>query len=172
VDVEITELDFALRIRPEDVAAPYLSATPADLPPGTVAVCYGAGEWDRERCIPPGLFAPVCDDRPAITLMAEPTALDVLNPGGCPFDMAETAALVAGASLVVTVDTMIAHLAGALGIPAWVLLKSEPDWRWNPASTRSPWYPSTRLYAQTRAGDWASVVARVARDLRDPCLEP
>jgi ADP-heptose:LPS heptosyltransferase len=93
------------------------------------------------------------------------TQLDVLNAMGCPFDMDATAALVAGAELVITVDTMIAHLAGALGKPTWLLLKAEPDWRWAPDRRTTPWYPSMRLYVQPSPGDWESVIAEVERDL-------
>ena len=67
---------------------------------------------------------------------------------------------------MITVDTMIAHLAGALGRPCWVLLKADPDWRWDPARRDSAWYPATRLYAQERAGDWTPVIAAVERDMR------
>lgn len=165
VDVGITELDFALRATPELAPPPYLSVEPAALPKGTVALCYGAGDWDAGRNVPPALFAPLCALAPCVTLMPEPTDLAVRNPEGCPFDMAATARLVAGAALVITVDTMIAHLAGALGRPTWLLLKAEPDWRWAPQRTDSPWYPSMRLYAQPRPRDWATVMARVARDL-------
>jgi ADP-heptose:LPS heptosyltransferase len=76
----------------------------------------------------------------------------------------ETASLVASADLVITVDTMIAHLAGALGKPTWLLLKADPDWRWSLGRT-SPWYPSMRLYRQPLAGDWGAVIAEVQRDL-------
>lgn len=165
VNIEITELDFALRARPEDHAQPYLSTTAAALPPRTIAVCYGAGDWDRDRCAPAGHFAALCDAAPCVTLMPEPTDLRVLNPEGCPFDMDATAALVAGADLVITVDTMIAHLAGAMGRPTWLLLKSDPDWRWPPDSNRSAWYPTMRLYTQPQAGAWEAVFARVLADL-------
>lgn len=165
VDVEITELDFCLRAPPGDAAPPYLHAARAVLPQGTVALCYGAGEWDPDRCVPPHLFAPLCGSRPCVSLVAESTGLDVLNPDGCPFDIDATAALVAGAALVITVDTMIAHLAGALGKPTWLLLKAEPDWRWAPDRRGSAWYPSMRLYVQPRPGDWESVMAQVAKDL-------
>ena len=164
-DIEITELDFALRATPDAVPPPYLNAPPSALPPGSVGLCYGAGDWDQARCVPPALFAPLCDLAPCVTLVPEPTALDVRNAGGCPFDMAATASLVAAAELIVTVDTMIAHLAGALGKPVWLLLKADPDWRWSPNQADSPWYPSMRLYVQPRPGDWASVMERVARDL-------
>ena len=164
-DVEITELAFALRSAPGAAPPPYLSAHPMSLPPGTVGLCYSAGDWDQQRSVPPALLAPLCALVPCITLVPEPTTLDVLNPAGCPFDMDATASLVAGAALVVTVDTMIAHLAGAIGKPVWLLLKADPDWRWSPDAVESPWYPSMRLYVQPRAGEWGSVVQRVARDL-------
>ncbi|MDF0489652.1 glycosyltransferase family 9 protein [Sphingomonas sp. H39-1-10] len=165
VDIEITELDFALRLPPDATPHPYLRAAPASLPRGAVALCYGAGDWDGERSVPPALFAPLCRLAPCFTLMPEPTHLAVRNPQGCPFDMAHTAALVVGADLVITVDTMIAHLAGALGKPTWLLIKAEPDWRWSPHARRSAWYPTMRLYAQPRAGDWGTVIADVERDL-------
>jgi ADP-heptose:LPS heptosyltransferase len=66
---------------------------------------------------------------------------------------------------VITVDTMISHLAGALGKPTWLLLKHEPDWRWAPETGGSEWYPSMRLYAQPSPGDWTEVIGRVSRDL-------
>ncbi|HKX22830.1 MAG TPA: glycosyltransferase family 9 protein, partial [Rhizorhapis sp.] len=81
------------------------------------------------------------------------------------FDMETTASFVAGVDLVVTVDTMIAHLAGAMGKPTWLLLKAEPDWRWSPGEASSPWYPSMRLYSQSQPGDWGDVMSRVERDL-------
>jgi len=174
LDIEITELDFALRAAPDGTPMPYLRARAASLPVGAVALCYGAGDWDGDRSIPPDLLAPLCRLAPCYTLMPEATDLPVRNPRGCPFDMADTAALVAGADLVITVDTMIAHLAGAMGKPTWLLLKAEPDWRWSPGARRSGWYPSTRLYTQRHADDWRAVLADVERDLaalRIPVLE-
>lgn len=167
VDVEITELDFALRATPHDAPAQYLHAAPAALPPGTVALCHGAGDWDASRSVPRALLEPLCRLAPCVTLMPGPTDLNVINPEGCPFDMAQTTALVAGAALVVTVDTMIAHLAGALGRPTWLLLKAEPDWRWPVAGERSPWYGSMRLFHQPGEGEWAPVLAEVERALAE-----
>jgi hypothetical protein len=164
-DVEIMELSFALRAAPRAYPPPYLAIAPAALPAGTIGVCCVSGDWDSDRSISPALLAPLLTGRPCITLDAKPSLLPVRNPEGCPFDMAETAALVAGCALVITVDTMIAHLAGALGRPVWLLLKHEPDWRWAPDTGRSEWYPTARLYAQPSPGDWRAVVARVARDL-------
>lgn len=165
VTLEITELDFALRATPDDAPPPYIRAGRAVLPGGTIGLCYGAGDWNAARSMPPGLLAPLCRHAPCMTLMPEPTGLDVLNPAGCPLDMGATAMLVAGADLVITVDTMIAHLAGAMAKPTWLLLPSEPDWRWAPDQRTSAWYPSMRLYVQPRPGDWEAVAAAVERDL-------
>lgn len=164
-DLEISELPFALRASPSEPTPPYLQGPHANLPPGTIGLCYGAQGWDFERCISPQLFAPLCRHARCITLMPEPTSLDLLNPQGCPLDMMTTAALVAGTELVITVDTMVAHLAGAMGKPTWLLLKAEPDWRWPPGQTSTHWYPTMRLYAQPSPGDWPAVMAQVECDL-------
>jgi ADP-heptose:LPS heptosyltransferase len=80
-------------------------------------------------------------------------------------DFAGTAALVALMDLVIAVDTSVAHLAGALGKPTWILLPYSPDWRWLLAREDSPWYPTARLFRQASAGDWAGVTARVGAAL-------
>lgn len=163
--IEVTELMSALRLPPDALAIPYLAAPRAALPPRTVALCYAAGDWDAARNVPPELLRPVCERAPCVSLVAESTGLPVLNPEGCPFDIGATAALVAGSALVVTVDTMVVHLAGALGRPTWLMLKAAPDWRWNPAARGSAWYPTMRQYVQPGPGDWRDVVAAVTRDL-------
>jgi tetratricopeptide (TPR) repeat protein len=81
-------------------------------------------------------------------------------------DFDGTAALVAELDLVVTVDTSIAHLAGALARPTWILLPFAADWRWQLARTDSPWYPTVRLFRQPRRGDWASAIAELRTALR------
>jgi len=80
-------------------------------------------------------------------------------------DFATTAALVASLDLVVTVDTAMAHLAGAMGQEAWVMLAHVPDWRWGMSGETTPWYPSLRLFRQESPGDWDGVVRRIARAL-------
>ncbi len=84
-------------------------------------------------------------------------------------DFDDTAALVAALDLVISVDTSIAHLAGALGKPVWVLLPFAPDWRWLPGRVDSPWYPTARLFRQPRPGDWDCVVHDVAAALAERC---
>ncbi|HTH97670.1 MAG TPA: tetratricopeptide repeat protein [Stellaceae bacterium] len=82
-------------------------------------------------------------------------------------DMAATAALVAALDLVITVDTSVAHLAGAMGKPVWLLLPHAPDWRWMLERSDSPWYPSARLFRQPSPGDWAGVVKAVEAALNE-----
>ncbi|OIR00358.1 beta-barrel assembly-enhancing protease [mine drainage metagenome] len=82
-------------------------------------------------------------------------------------DMADTAALVAALDLVISVDTAVAHLAGALGKPVWLLSRFDGCWRWQQGRDDSPWYPSLRLFRQSRHGDWAGVVQRVAEALAE-----
>ena len=77
-------------------------------------------------------------------------------------DFASTASVVSQIDLVITVDTSIAHLAGALGKPVWLLLPYAPDWRWMMDREDSPWYPTARLFRQTEAGDWEGVMQRVS----------
>ncbi len=80
-------------------------------------------------------------------------------------DFAETAALLSQLDLVITVDTSVAHLAGALGRPTWILLPYLPDWRWLLGRDDSPWYPTVRLFRQDATRDYGSVVARVRSEL-------
>jgi ADP-heptose:LPS heptosyltransferase len=82
-------------------------------------------------------------------------------------DFAQTAALVSELDLVVSVDTSVVHLAGALGRPTWVLLARVPDWRWMLEREDTPWYPGTRLFRQSDIDDWEPVLTRVALQLRE-----
>lgn len=99
---------------------------------------------------------------------AEQAAPPGLNLQGCERDLedfSDTAALISCLDLVICVDTAVAHLAGALGRPAWVLLSARPDWRWQLQRDDSLWYPSLRLFRQPQPGDWDSVFSAVAAAL-------
>ena len=80
-------------------------------------------------------------------------------------NLAETAALIAALDLVITTDTCIAHLAGAMGKPVWILLPHLADWRWMEKVETTPWYPTARLFRQESPGDWAEVLERVSVEL-------
>jgi hypothetical protein len=82
-----------------------------------------------------------------------------LDEGGRAF--LDTSAVMKNLDLVITSDTSIAHLAGALGVPTWIALSFSPDWRWMLEREDSPWYPTVRLFRQQSAGDWAGVFARI-----------
>jgi tetratricopeptide (TPR) repeat protein len=91
---------------------------------------------------------------------------DVLHVGDALHDFAETAAVLTLMDLVITVDTSVANLAGAMGKPVWILLPYNPhDWRWMLERRDSPWYPTARLFRQPSPGDWASVIERVREEL-------
>jgi ADP-heptose:LPS heptosyltransferase len=81
-------------------------------------------------------------------------------------DFSDTAALVQEMDLVISVDTSVAHLAGALGKTVWIVLPFVPDWRWMLDRADSPWYPTATLFRQSRLDDWSTVVDDVARRLR------
>jgi Tfp pilus assembly protein PilF len=82
-------------------------------------------------------------------------------------DFADTAAIVANLDLVISIDTSVAHLAGAMGKPVWILLNNSPDWRWLLKRDDSPWYPTARLFRQSTLGNWQDALAPVERELRE-----
>ena len=80
-------------------------------------------------------------------------------------DYGDTAMVIDQFDLLITVDTSVAHIAGALGKPVWTLLPYVPDWRWQLAGETTPWYPTMRLFRRTHPGDWTEVMGRVAQAL-------
>jgi tetratricopeptide (TPR) repeat protein len=98
-------------------------------------------------------------------LGALPGDVFVWDGCGSDRDLADTAAVLASLDLVITTDTCIAHLAGAMGMPVWILLPWLADWRWMQDKLTTPWYPSARLFRQTTRGDWMGVLERVMAEI-------
>ena len=94
------------------------------------------------------------------------------DPGDALTDLEATADALMEVDLVITVDTMLAHLAGALGRPVWTLLAFAHDWRWVLGRTDTPWYPTMRLFRQPAPNDWASVFGEVRRELAALVAQP
>lgn len=154
VDMEIMEVAHALRLPPD--GAPYLRAAPS--PIKGIGVCWAAGGWDPDRSMPAQALRPLRQFGPLISLQRGRAALDApacgaADPLGGSMDMGALAHLVAGLDAVVTVDTMVAHLAGALGRPTAVLLKSEADWRWGDGQACA-WYDTVATLRQPSPGCW------------------
>ncbi len=174
-NVEIMELAHALRVEAGAVRVPYFAVPPASLSPRiglNVGLCWRAGDWDAGRSIPLPSLRAACDLPRVCAWSLQYRSVDApeklplrgaVPPGA---DVMTTASAIAGLDLVVTVDTMIAHLAGAIGKETWLLLRRDCDWRWMEARTDSPWYPTMRLYRQEVDGDWSAPLARLAADLR------
>jgi Glycosyltransferase family 9 (heptosyltransferase) len=114
--------------------------------------------------------------RGAVNLQVGPRGGETALPDLSPLltDYAETAALIAGLDLVLTVDTSVAHVAGALGVPCWVMLPFAPDWRWMLGRDDTPWYATLRLFRQPAPGAWDAVIdaVAVALDRHDPFCPP
>jgi hypothetical protein len=183
----LMSLPHALGVTLDSLAAPdaYLTADPGlvatwrpRLPGGDrprVGLAWTgnpAHRHDQRRSIPLGDLEPllsaaadwIClqtDLRDGDAALMRKFGVSMLGPT----DLADTAAIVSQLDLVISVDTSVAHLAGALGKPVWILLPHRPDFRWLLERTDSPWYPSARLFRQPAAGDWGPVIARARREL-------
>lgn len=179
VDVELMELPHVFRTTwetlPRDV--PYIRVPPRSdwmetTPRMTleVGVVWQSGEWDSRRSLPlslvtpwarvPGLRLHSLQRGPAQAEWPQAVGIDSGSD-----DPLETAKTMRALDLVISVDSMPVHLAGALGVPVWTLLHHDPDWRWMLGRTDSPWYPTMRLFRQPALGDWDSVSARVGFEL-------
>lgn len=158
--VELTGVDFycpssalplGIDFTPETVpAAPYIQLP--RLEEHGIGFMGFAGAKDSPRTLPSEISQDLIHRLRAVDLSPSATGASDF------FDTAET---VARMQLVVTVDTAVAHLAGAMGKPTWIMLPYEGDWRWLEQRTDSPWYPSARLFRQPAPNDWASVAAEV-----------
>ncbi|SMF43651.1 Tetratricopeptide (TPR) repeat [Azospirillum oryzae] len=194
-DVQIPVLSlpalFGTRLETVPSRVPYLSAEPdlaarwgerlAGLSGLKVGIVWAGSPThgnDRNRSIGLAPFARLASI-PGVSLVSiqkGPTEGQAADPpGGFPLlnlspdikDFADTAAIIAGLDLVVCVDTSVAHLAGALGVPVWVMVPFAPDWRWMLDRDDSPWYPTMRLFRQDRPGSWDDAMDRLERALRE-----
>jgi len=180
----LMSLPFLLGIgaqAPALASRPYLSVPPAPRL-GDGRPCIGlvwagnpGNRSDRRRSLTLDRLAPLlaCEDLRFISLQFGERASDVAALGLAHRietielgDFRQTASIAASLDLVVTVDTAMAHLAGAMGRETWVLLSHVPDWRWGIAGETTPWYPSLRLFRQKRQGDWESAIAPLLAALR------
>jgi len=134
----------------------------------------GSRLLDRRRSIPLETYAPLASVTGISLISLQKGAPAAQAPPGMVLhdwtgeldDFADTAALIEALDLVISVDTSVAHLAGALGKPVWILNRNDQCWRWLNGRTDSPWYPSARLFRQPAMGDWASVIHEVTAALR------
>jgi len=176
VDVEVMELPHVFRTTPASVptAIPYLRVEPMPLPspPGqrSIGLVWKAGDWDPDRSIPFALLARFATLRDTAIFILQPDAAAAgwrgkfgAHPGE--LDLFDYARAIRAIDLLVSIDSMPAHLAGALGVPVWTLLAADADWRWMQDRADSPWYPTMRLFRQRRPGDWSGVIGDVIAEL-------
>jgi hypothetical protein len=181
VDIEIMELPYLFRTTGATlpVRVPYLDPARGLVrpPPAlegrglAVGLVWQAGDWDPRRSIRPTLLRPLAGI-PGVELhiLQRGRALQEVPAGfgtrSGSDDVLQAAGVMTTLDLVVTIDSMPAHLAGALAVPVWTLLAHDADWRWMEGRDDSPWYPTMRLFRQPRPGAWAEVVARLCSELR------
>lgn len=188
VDCEVMELPFIFRSTleaiPRDV--PYLHAEPLklsftpELPvdseaAATVELAVGlvwqAGNWNQARCIPFSVLMPLAAIKgiKLYILQADPYGAGWVEGCGIypgEFSLIDYARVIRGLDLLITADSMPAHLAGALNVPVWTLLHEQSDWRWMDERKDSPWYPSMRLFRQAQAGNWQPVISQLTEALK------
>jgi hypothetical protein len=182
VDVEIMDLPLIFRTTVATIPAtiPYLQVEPLWPSAGknqlAVGLIWKAGDWDDRRSIPFYLLAPLAEI-PGIKLyILQSDATEAgwregfgIYPGS--FSLSGFARFIKALNIVITVDSMPAHLAGALGVPVWNLVHAGADWRWMKNRTDSPWYPTMHLFRQERAGEWEPVIERVRNELQKCCSQ-
>jgi hypothetical protein len=184
VDCEVMELPFIFRSTLETIPAqvPYLHTKPIHLSSGpqlAVGLVWQAGDWNQARCLPFSALQPLAEIT-GIKLYIMQANAEVagwkegfgIHPGE--FSLTDYAGVIRGLDLLITPDSMPAHLAGALNVPVWTLLHQQSDWRWMDERSDSPWYPSMRLFRQQKNNTskisqdkaWDSVIAQVTEALK------
>jgi hypothetical protein len=186
VQIEVMELPYLFRTTVADlpIATRYvrlpdaiISRVAKEIGPGErprVGVVWGAGAWNESRSIPFHLLRPLfkLDDCEFWNLQGGPRRAEAERTtplratAACNDGILCLAGVISQLDLVLTVDTLAAHLAGALGIPAWLMLQHAADWRWMASRTESPWYPSIRVFRQPSPGAWDHVVRALAERLQ------
>jgi hypothetical protein len=175
VAIQLSELPHIFRTSiqtiPDEI--PYIHIVPRRFARTSnikVGLVWQGSDWDPRRSVPLQLFAGF-ERIAGLTLhivqrgralLDRPIGFGI-NSGNN--DLYGAARTIAALDLIITIDSMPAHLAGALGIPTWVLLHSDCDWRWMRNRSDSPWYPTMRLFRQKHPGDWQSVTACVKQEL-------
>ncbi|WP_008553146.1 hypothetical protein [Bradyrhizobium sp. CCGE-LA001] len=184
VDIEIMEVPHAIGAGREyiEMGGPYLTlpqrgmSAPIDRQGLAVGLVWEVGQWDKRRAIPPALLRRLGVSGAVLhSLQREAAAEDLAQIGARDISTPDIAALghlLCQLDLVICVDTMVAHLAGALGCEAWVLLHADCDWRWPSSGRRTLWYPSLRLFRQKIAGDWGAVILEVREALEKSARSP
>ena len=142
-------------------------------------IVWAGTPTDPKRSCPPAWLLPVAKipevklyglqkGIPAVQVQVEglPEGMEMTNFGEEFKDFSDTAAVIENMDLVISIDTSVAHLAGAMGKPVWVMLPFVSDWRWFLNREDSPWYPTMRLFRQKRPGDWGTVCREIASELR------
>jgi len=176
VDVELNELPYLFRTTLDTIPAdvPYVRVDRASLPYANekirIGLIWQSGDWDTTRSIPFRLLQPLAKLPNVQWHILQRDArragwdgeFGVSSGGDNPLDDAR---IMRALDLVISVDTMTAHLAGALGRPPWTLLPFNADWRWMKDRLDSPWYPTMRLFRQKLEGDWGSVIEELTTSI-------
>jgi hypothetical protein len=178
VDIEIMELPHALRAGRElmEMRAPYLAPAGhwAERPFGggsfAVGLVWRVGAWDKRREIPARLLSDlVVPGMQLLSLQRDVAPSEVAEIGARDISTSDIdllASRLRQLDLVISVDTMVAHLAGALGCETWIMLHADCDWRWPAEAGRTYWYKQAKLFHQRTAGDWSGVVAEIRSSLQ------
>jgi hypothetical protein len=176
VDVEIMELPHVFRTTLSTIPQkmPYINIEPLLFERKTneflLGLVWQAGDWDPSRSVPFFLFKPlfkmknikiyILQDNPFSSGWIEGFGI---YPRNC--TLYDHARIIKGLDLLISIDSMPAHLAGAMNIPVWLMLQKEPDWRWMENRNDSPWYPSMKIFRQEKQGNWFQLISQIVDEL-------